>query len=86
MIYVMVSIFLSILVPIATGIFYAIRKQGNPYDPEFDTVIFALIGLTVAWAWPVVIPLAAVVGIVWGVISLTAKITERVMDNRKAKK
>lgn len=85
--YVATAIFLSILVPIAAGIFYAIRKKRDRFhDAEFDAVVFVLVGLAVAWAWPIVIPLAAVVGIVWGVVILTAKITERIMDNRKAKK
>lgn len=87
--YVAMAIFLSILVPIAAGIFYAIRKKRDRfyfYDAEFEAFIFVLVGLIVAWGWPIVIPLAAVVGIIWGVIILTAKITERIMDNRKVKK
>lgn len=82
MIYVTVSIFLTVLVPIATGIFYALIKEDN-WDPEFDAVIFFIVGIVVAWGWPLVLPLASIIAVVLGMVAGTAKMVEKIKSNRE---
>lgn len=82
MIYVTVSIFLTVLVPIATGIFYALIKEDH-LDPEFDAVIFFIVGMFVAWGWPLILPLASIIAVVLGMVAGTAKMVEKIKSNRE---
>lgn len=79
MIYVSVSLFLTALVPIATGIFYSFVKDGA-YDPEMDSILFFIVALVVAWGWPLVFPLAFTIAVVVGIVALTAHIVDKIKE------